>query len=149
MAKEKQVIDSDEWDGPVLVNDRYFDDIDDAVEYYWDDAYNTKEGRFVLEDVPEFAECCDSSLPTCDPVDWIVENIDENYLTDDNNFSDYVSEGKRAELHQVIQGWIESVGWHYYTGNNKYIALRPLVDDYAKECDRRDRLSQAMDYAGS
>jgi hypothetical protein len=139
----------EDWDGPVCIDDRFFDDLDEAVEYYWDDCYNGKEPN--ISEVPEFAECCDPKFPTHDASDWIVEHIDENNPVSDDStsFSDHVSSEQIKELSKLVDGWIKSVDWQYYQRNNKFIALRPLVEAYEKQVQHRNGLLEWMDYAGT
>ncbi len=141
----------EDWDGPVCVNDRYFDDLDSAVEWYWDDVFNVHENKALMEDVPEFVECCDEQKAHLD-ADSVIEsmdNWDENCHSDDNYASNDVTDEQRKELQVFLDGWLERLKWRCWMGNNKYIHLRPLVEEYQKVIDHRDRMVQAMDYADS
>lgn len=151
-VKEKEIIST--WDGAVCVDDRYFRDIEDAVEHYYDDLPwvpydpenpgandNISADQFaeMLLTIPEFLECCDSVSPHLGDcrIEDLIENIaQDNPVGDgghDEQFCEAVGPDSRLELKKLIEGWIKSTGFVMWEGNYKYIPLRPLVKEYARQ----------------
>lgn len=151
-AKTKEIL--TEWDGAVCVDDRFFNDVESAVEHYYDDLPwapydadkpdandNISPDQFaeMLLTIPEFIECCDSEYPilASHHVDNLIERIaEDNPVGDvghDDQFCDNVGEAERLELKTLIEKWIERADFPLWKGNNKFIALRPLVKEHASQ----------------
>ncbi len=117
-------------DGPVLVEDRFFDCIDNAIEHYCahcDDGVNGNLGEET--GIPEFAFVARQIPPKYDAGDLIYA-IDEGIgpLDDDwETFKDAVSDKQQNELQEFLDAWIDRVNYKLLEPTKERIGFRELV----------------------
>lgn len=121
MSEVERII-VERWDGPVVVSDRYYADVADAVERIVDDAYPLVDPL----QMPEFVECCDEQGPYLD-ADNIIEsmdNYDRNVHSNDNYASSSVDEDLKDKLQEFLDGWLKEIPWQSWAPNGKYVNVR-------------------------
>lgn len=122
------------WDGPVYWNesDTYYSDLESAVELIADDLWD--KGVYDISRIPEFVYACPPKFPQVQVAEWVVEHIDENHMVDDNPFGEHVTAQQEKELDDLINTWIENVGWTYWEPDmNKAIRIRADIEQHIKE----------------
>lgn len=97
------------------VMNRGFQDIEEAVEHYFDEW---EPGQDWSEFLKQYLDCCDLQLPEFD-VDEIVERISERHYDEENRSNEFVSTAQREALQELVKNWIAGIGWGLYTPNGK------------------------------
>lgn len=156
MQADREMV--EDWPDTVCNEDRFYDDLDTAVEQLVDDCWSASEQRYILNSLPEFLEGCelraaDYVLPDgyfTEELAELIDRIDESEdgcSSDEDYFSHNMSEDEFKRLDQrvtlavraILSDWMENtVGWKLWYPCGKYILLRPLADAYIAEREKED-----------
>lgn len=127
----------DYWGGPVVANDdRYFEDLESAVEYFRDDCYSVERHGYVLSEVPEYIECCNVKPPDLTRyVERMIERYDEDNPMDETQFGEHAD---IEDLQRIVKVWVERQNFSLWHPNGNEVHFRPLVLADIKEWEENE-----------
>lgn len=115
MSEMSKVISAEDWDGPVWFNGKAWRDLESAIDEIEHEGLNITEVE------------CMVVVPLHVSADSILEDLDSDFIGDDDYPSEHVDDEHRMDLQKFLDEWCALIPYERYEANGKFIDITKQV----------------------